>query len=375
MVSNGARLYENHNETVGRMKSLWQLYAFFLALACAPCFGAHIVVVGRGTQNTYTVSVDLVWDGISQLKVTSASLSPNDGPYMRYFIGFYKGGDFYWSRGDQGPVIAIGGASSYDGIAFIPWVGPWWVNSDSTYVGNWFSSSGTAYTSSWLPDPIKASLSFGDPVYRVIRIPFSQANKDITDYQIISGNGSSVNAGWNVNPEFAEGFTKDPVDTGTGAHVITRTLLKIHGPQEFEFRINYSSLCSSSGVLGPGWSHNFETHLIALTNSTVKLCWSPNKCDIFTPLETDQNSFTCSDLPVVHDSLTRSSDGSYSLKEPSQLRYVFDRLGRLQQILNAHSQAFALTYESTNTLPVFIQEMVSGKLLCLSYDTNRRVLT
>ena len=162
----------------------------------------------------------------------------------------------------------------------------------------------------------------------------------------------------------------EPVDTGNGSHFMNLSLLKVHGAQDLEFTVDYNSISHSNDLLGPGWSHNFETRLQTLTNGSIQVNWNSKRANVFLPLANNTNAFTCPDLPVVYDTLALKTNGSYSLMEPSQRHLEFDNLGRLQKVVNPHGQPIQLVYQSTNAYPTQIVELVSGKSLYLTYNTS-----
>lgn len=171
----------------------------------------------------------------------------------------------------------------------------------------------------------------------------------------------------NVKPNEA---VAEPVDTGNGSHFMNLSLLRVHGAQDLEFAIDYNSIAHSNDLLGPGWSHNFEARLQPLTNGSIQVNWNAKKANTFFPLPANTNVFTCGDVPVVYDTLALNTNGSYSLKEPSQRHFEFDSQGRLQIIVNPHGQPVQLIYPSTTSYPTQIVEVISGKALNLNYNTS-----
>jgi RHS repeat-associated protein len=191
----------------------------------------------------------------------------------------------------------------------------------------------------------------------------------------ISGDGSVTNAGINPPNNRLDSLVEEPVDTGTGAHILQRSLLKVQGAQGLEFTADYDSICRFNDVMGVGWSHNFEANVQPMTNGKVLLHWNAKRSNLFIPNPLNTNLLFCSDVAVVYDTLIRNPNASYSLKQPNQQHYEFDNAGRLQQIVNAQGQAIQLFYNSTNTCPGQIQEAISGKSLYLTYNMNSELLT
>ncbi|MEI7935188.1 MAG: RHS repeat-associated core domain-containing protein [Verrucomicrobiota bacterium] len=165
-------------------------------------------------------------------------------------------------------------------------------------------------------------------------------------------------------------MVREPIDTENGAHVLNHSLLKVNGAQELAFAIDYNSLCLSNDVLGVGWSHNYEVRLQPQSGGSIQLVWNSKRANLFTNQASNTNLFSCSDLPVVYNSLIRNTNGSYTLKEPSQRQFQFDSLGRLQQVVNPHGQSIQLVYQSTTSYPTQIVDSVSGKSLFLNYSSS-----
>jgi RHS repeat-associated protein len=172
----------------------------------------------------------------------------------------------------------------------------------------------------------------------------------------------------------AKGMSEEPIDTENGAHVISHSLLRIHGAQDFGFTIDYNSICRSNDIVGAGWSHNFEFGLQPLSNGAIQVNWNAKISHIFTRLSPGTNLFGCPDLPVVYLRLSANSDGGYSLLEPSQRRFEFDSSGKLRQIVNPHGQAIQLFYPPASLCPTQIVEAVSGKSLYLAYNPTNGLL-
>jgi RHS repeat-associated protein len=187
---------------------------------------------------------------------------------------------------------------------------------------------------------------------------------------MISGEDSAYAPGQFIEQYNALAMAQEPVDTGTGAHVLTHSVLKIRGGQDLNFVIDYDSICRFNDVVGQGWSHNFEAAIQPSTNGCFQVNWNAKKFNIFVPQAGDPNTLKCPDLPVIYDTLLRNTDGTFTLREPSQRRFEFDNTGRLQQIVNPHGQAIRLVYPPTLFYPTQIVEVVSGKTLKLAYNSS-----
>ncbi|MEN6390667.1 MAG: right-handed parallel beta-helix repeat-containing protein, partial [Syntrophomonas sp.] len=159
----------------------------------------------------------------------------------------------------------------------------------------------------------------------------------------------------------------EPVDSGTGAHMIDKTLISLNGSRPIDFGLNYNSLMLSEGPMGKGWAHNYETRLEAQVDGSVKLRWSANRENDFT--STDQVNFTSSDNACRLDKLVKNVDGSYTLTRKDQSQYLFDTFGRLIEEKNSTGLTLQMTYDGNGKLQT-ISELLSDIALNLSYDSN-----
>lgn len=157
----------------------------------------------------------------------------------------------------------------------------------------------------------------------------------------------------------------EPVDSGTGAHMIDKTLISLGGARSLDFGLSYNSLMLNEGPMGKGWAHNYETRLEAQADGSVKLRWSANRENDFT--STDQINYTSSDNACRLDKLVKNADGSYTLTRKDQSQYSFDASGRLIEERNRTGQALHMTYDSNSKLQT-VSEPLSGIALNLAYD-------
>lgn len=157
----------------------------------------------------------------------------------------------------------------------------------------------------------------------------------------------------------------EPVDSGTGAHMIDKTLISLNGARPLDFDLSYNSLMLAEGPMGKGWAHNYETRVEAEADGNIKLHWSANRENDFTSV--DQVNFTSSDNACHLDKLVKNADGSYTLTRKDQSKYFFDASGRLIEERNRTGQALQMTYDSNGKLQT-VSEPLSGIALTLAYD-------
>lgn len=171
---------------------------------------------------------------------------------------------------------------------------------------------------------------------------------------------------WNGLHE-GESYIADPIDASSGAHIITRTLLTLHGAQPLGFKLNYNSLLLKEGPVGKGWGHNFETKLAALADGDIDVYWNANRFNRFD--NNGDNTFSSQDMATRFDVLVKNPDGSYTLTRKDQSIYEFDASGKLLEQQNGHGQSFILTYDGSGRLTQ-VKEPVSQAAINLHYDAR-----
>ena len=168
------------------------------------------------------------------------------------------------------------------------------------------------------------------------------------------------------DPETREiSYALEPIDTGTGAHMLQKELMQINGPNPVSFEISYNSLMLAEGVLGKGWGHNFEARLEPQDDGSIMLHWSANRRNLF-KLEAD-NTYKCSNQACLLDELVKNADGTYLFTRRDHSTYQFDSSGKLTVQANKHKQALNMSYDGSNHL-TSISESISGRTLSLRYN-------
>jgi RHS repeat-associated protein len=200
-----------------------------------------------------------------------------------------------------------------------------------------------------------------------------QAYNRPTILQTISGSGGSAGL-TKIEPGQVNSlsYQGDPINTSSGAHEINKTLLTLNGAEKFSFNIDYNSLLLSTGSLGRGWNHNYETSLALLQDGDIDLCWNSNRKNHFE--SRGDNTYISTDTATQYDTITKNQDNTYTLKRKDQSTYLFSTAGKLTQIRNGHGQKLALTYDEQNRLSS-VTEPVSGKTLTLTYNASNFIET
>lgn len=159
----------------------------------------------------------------------------------------------------------------------------------------------------------------------------------------------------------------DPVNTSTGAHIIQRNLLTVNGIRPVPFGVSYNSQLLDEGLLGKGWSHDFETRLEQAADGNIIIHWNASCWNKY--YGNGSGEFTSPDLGVKLDKLVKNQDGSYTLTRNDQTVYRFNPAGWLVRLQNKNGQYVEMTYDTEGKL-ITITEPVSGQTLAISYNEN-----
>jgi RHS repeat-associated protein len=158
----------------------------------------------------------------------------------------------------------------------------------------------------------------------------------------------------------------DPIDTATGAQVLTHELLSVNGVLPISATLDYNSLLLTKGVVGRSWSLNsFDTRLQALPSGDIEGHWSANRSNVFKHQGNGQ--FSGTDLNTLYDKLITNEDDSFTLTRQNQSIYQFDTNGRLVALSNQQGQALEFKHDDAGRL-IQVTEPVSGVFLKYAYN-------
>ncbi|MDP5275123.1 RHS repeat-associated core domain-containing protein [Chengkuizengella axinellae] len=166
-------------------------------------------------------------------------------------------------------------------------------------------------------------------------------------------------------------FHADPVDTSSGAMVIHRNLLQLHGPQKLAFKTAYNSLLLNDNSLGIGWSHNFDTYLEQESENSVVIHWSNHQKNRFI-LNVD-GTYDSIDRATRWDQLTQNEDGSYTIKRKDQKIYQFDSTGKLMELINRHGKSTFFEYDASTNQLIKVIEEDTGFYFEFAYSLNNQL--
>ncbi len=178
------------------------------------------------------------------------------------------------------------------------------------------------------------------------------------------------------------------IDTGTGAFITSQTLMLIRGVRPLSVTLSYNSLLTGNpGVLGPGWSHEYEAYLDGSLGGVVTVHWDINR----------KNSFRCTsagqpcdplDEAVAHDQLLKDGnhwvltlrDGTiYSFDEDGNLEFIENRVGQkieairnngqLRQVQEPSGKRIEFHYNEADTVLRHLEDN-ADRLVYFDYDAG-----
>ncbi|NJL59794.1 MAG: RHS repeat protein [Desulfobacteraceae bacterium] len=160
----------------------------------------------------------------------------------------------------------------------------------------------------------------------------------------------------------------DPIDTSTGAQVLSHNLLTVKGVVPISFVLTYNSLILDKGLTGIGWGNNIgtDTRLEVLSDGDVEIHWSKNRSNRFIITEA---GFQCFELASRFDKLVKNDDGSFTLTRQDKSVYKFNATGQLIELSNQQGQSLGYAYDSAGKLSK-ITEPISGVFLSYAYNAE-----
>ncbi len=197
---------------------------------------------------------------------------------------------------------------------------------------------------------------------------------DIYEMTLAISGKDAVSAISKIDPSTQDktSLVADPVDSSSGAHILERKVLTVHGAMPIEFKLRYNSLLLEEGALGKGWEHNFDTKLDLLSDNNIDIRWSANRKNHF--LNNGDGTYSSKDLSTINDKLKKNLDGSYTLTRKDQSFYHFNEQGQLLEQGNGHGQSLVFAYDIDGRL-VTITEPISGRSFILEYGKDNGLIS
>lgn len=135
------------------------------------------------------------------------------------------------------------------------------------------------------------------------------------------------------------------------------------------FARTYNSRDNYNGPLGYGWTHNFNASLKEEQDGSVTHSGPQGARKKFA--RKSDGSYT--PPRGVHDTLTKASDGTFSLRKKNGVEWSFDTGGKLKKIQDPNGNAINLTYDANQRLSKITDTV--GRETSLSYDSSGRITT
>jgi len=175
------------------------------------------------------------------------------------------------------------------------------------------------------------------------------------------GSDFGASAPWTFGDFSGNALSPDPVNLGTGSFTAHATDLSLPGRTlPLAFTRSYNSADTTSGPLGPAWTHSYNWKLTD-TGSSVTVRRGDGRRDTYT-----RNADGTYALPAdMFDPLVKNADGTFTLTLTSQVQYEFSAAGALTRIHEPAGNQIILAYTGANLTT--ITDAV-GRTLTLSYD-------
>jgi RHS repeat-associated protein len=185
-----------------------------------------------------------------------------------------------------------------------------------------------------------SGVSFGVQFYVKIRVVAKQATT--LGFGTQSGRG-----GTNDAPPAKWAANSDPVNTATGNYNYASTDLRVPGRGvDVEIARSYNSQDGTLGPLGIGWSHSFNVYLTNITSSSATVHYSDGK--MLDYINDPGTSTFKASYPGIYDTLTKNTDGTWTLSKTDQRKYQFDSSGRLISVKDRNNNQVSLTHSGGN---------------------------
>jgi len=158
-------------------------------------------------------------------------------------------------------------------------------------------------------------------------------------------------------------FGGDPVNMSTGNFVYSKEDITAGGRYPVAFKRIYNTIGGTDGVLGKGWTHNYNIRL-SEEKEGVHITLDDGRLEIYEKLTEEEYV-----PPLSSDKVLLKLGGGWGLVSRDMKRYEFDSEGQLRSITDANGNAAELTY--TDGLLKHVTA-ASGSL-SFAYDKSKRI--
>ena len=157
----------------------------------------------------------------------------------------------------------------------------------------------------------------------------------------------------------------DPVQIATGAVTDERTLFAFAGARSWQFGLSYHSALASSqtsdGPVGIGWTHSFETRVVA-SGANLVLQWNSVRANTFTPDPGTAGTYRSTETAAQQDVLAVQPGGGWLLTRRDQSSQRFNAAGRLVEERDPHARRLALTYDASGRIATLVDPVSAAGL-------------
>lgn len=159
-------------------------------------------------------------------------------------------------------------------------------------------------------------------------------------------------------------FLGDPIDSSSGSHEINKTLLTENGAVPLTFEAGYDSSLLKEGIMGKGWTTNYESYVEKSTDGRLIVHWDSNHENAFesesTSRSQDEKIYYAQDKQLRGEQLRINSDGTYKLIRKNGSTWYFNDKGYVSKITDKDGFSILVGYDSSNKIHD-ITEPVSGE--------------
>ncbi|WP_177428372.1 RHS repeat-associated core domain-containing protein [Candidatus Venteria ishoeyi] len=156
----------------------------------------------------------------------------------------------------------------------------------------------------------------------------------------------------------------DPIDTSSGAQVLSHDLLTVQGVIPLTFKIDYNSLLLDESILGRGWYTDYFGARIEKRVDGIVVHWTPQHSNYFH--RNPDGEYVSLEVSCRFDEIKQDAEGLFTVIRGGKRIYKFDGTGRLSHLGNKHGQFLEISYLMDGYISK-ITEPVSGVYLEYTY--------
>ncbi len=175
----------------------------------------------------------------------------------------------------------------------------------------------------------------------------------------------------------------DPVDTYSGAHLLSNTLMSLFGGQSLLLTANYNSTNLVNGALGVGWYHNFEKRVVDCGCQILQY-ENPSSYLVYGSTE-DCSVFNCATPGKVGYVLTIgdcTDEYCYCIDCNSQKKEYYNADGLLVKVVDhqgfetiiSHTDSLITITDKTTGKKIYLEKSCCDKIVRVYDDSSREAV-